>query len=668
MQPTNRNFYREIRLMGGAIAIALLVMHFYYFCYAAFDRLRLTGEFADRLVGNFVKSGILRHRAPSKLAVFLFAALTLIGHPSSGRPLRGKRSLLHCLVGILLYFGSDALLTITADPRIITTIYMAITITGLSLLYISAQHLAGNLHWRFSGDIFNRYNESFPQEERWLTGPFVFHLKARYTFRNQTRDGVINLLDIFRGTLIMGVPGSGKTRHVFRPLIQQSLDLGMAALVYDLKYDDLTRLTYNSLNGASKSSNNLSTFYNFNFDDLNRSHRCNPLDPQSLEDVSDAMEVARTILYALNRKWIGQQGDFFVESAISFTAANIWFLRRYENGRYCTLPHLVELIQGDFYRLFSVLRSFPELETVMEVFTSALKDNTLEQLQGQVATARISLASLTSARLYYLLSGNDFTLDINNPEAPKVIGLGSNPQKQFVYGAVISLIVARLLKVVNRKGGIACHIFLDEFTSFYAHGIHTTLSQARSNKVAVTLGIQDLSQLRMEYGREHADAIFNLPANIICGQVTGDSARLVSERFGKILQEKNSLNTTSRDTSTGQSYQLDLAVPPSKISNLSSGEFVGVTADTPAQPIQLKGFHSRIPADNLAIKKEEATWAPLPEIRTVTPDVIDFNFRQIKEDTREVIETRLAFMSKTPNMAHLIVTKSKAYKGQKKSP
>ena len=661
MQPTNQTNYRSLRQFSGALALAVLAIHFYNCCYAAFARWHLTYPIVDRLVINFSKTGPLSHRDCAKLTAFFFAALSLIGGSAAGRAVKTTRILTNLFIGLVLFLGSDLVFWATGDPELIAATYITVTLAGLGLLYSGARSMVGNLQLRLSGDVFNRYNESFPQEERRLTGPYVLHLNARYNFRNQTRTSIINLVDIFRGTLILGVPGSGKTRHVFRPLIQQSLEKGMAIFVYDLKYDDLTKLTYNSLLKIRSRLKKPPAFFSLNFDDFSRSHRCNPLDPAGLEDTSDAMEAARTILYALNRKWVSQQGEFFIESAISFTAANIWFLRRYEDGRYCTLPHLIELMQGDFYQLFSVLQSYPELETLMGAFISALRDNTLEQLQGQVATARIALATLASPKIYYLLSANDFTLDINDPHNPKVVCIGSNPQKQSVYGAVISLIATRLLKLINRKGGTPCQLFLDEFASFYAHGVHLTLAQARSNRVAVTLGIQDLSQLRMEYGRDHADAIFNLPANIICGQVSGDSARLVSERFGKILQEKQTVSTNSRDSSTSQSLQLDLAVPPSKISVLSSGEFVGVVADTPDQRIQLKTFHCTIPADKRAIEKEEVSWAPLPQVRTVTPEIIDFTFKQIKKETREIIQTRLTFMAKTPEMVQLIVTKKNTH-------
>ena len=352
------------------------------------------------------------------------------------------------------------------------------------------------------------------------------------------------------------------------------------------------------------------------------------------------------------------QGEFFVESAIGFFAANIWFLRCYEDGRYCTLAHLLELIQTDFYKLFSIIRSIPAADTLIQPFVSALTSNSGEQLQGQVDSARIALSSLVSPQLYYLLSANDFTLDLNNPKAPKIICLGSNPQKQFMYGAVISLYFSRMIKLVNRKGGHPCHIVVDEAASFTALGLHLAIAQARQNKVAITFGIQDLSQLRMEYGRDHADALFNLPGNLITGQVSGDSARLVSERFGKILQDKTTVSTNSRDSSTSQGQQLDLALPASKIATLSSGEFVGITADSPQQPLPLKPFYARVVADFDAIHREESTWQPVPVVHgDVTPALVDLNFRQVKQQVLDMVENRLAQMRANPDLARLIVTK-----------
>jgi type IV secretory pathway TraG/TraD family ATPase VirD4 len=392
------------------------------------------------------------------------------------------------------------------------------------------------------------------------------------------------------------------------------------------------------------------------------STKLNALDPGSMDDMSDAMECARTLFYGINRRAAKLQGEFFVESAVDFFAACIWFLRQYEDGRYCTLPHLIELMATDYARLFSILRSYSDLATFIQPFTDALQHNVMDQLQGQLDSARISLFSLVSPKLYYLLSGSDFSLDINNPAAPKIVCLGSNPQKQHIYGAVISLFVSRMLKVVNRPGGAPCQIYIDEFPSFYAQNMDITMATCREHQVGLILGMQTLDQLRKEYGREHAEALINVRANLLTSQVTGDSARFTSELIGKILQERTTVSTNSRDTSTSQSLQLDLALPASKIATLSSGEFVGITADSPDQPLPLKAFHCQVLLDQESDHSEK----PIPS-RKVTKEVIDNTFRQIQHDTKRLVENRLDQMRNTPTLAPLIINPKVGARRRKQS-
>jgi len=660
MQATNTVQLKSIRLICVGCCAGLLGLHVYYYCHLAFAEWGLTAAIPDRFISHFAQSGLFTHRCTSKLLALFFLGLSLIGN-NSDAPLPPRRQLIRRFaVALGVYLGSDLLLYLVADPATLASFYILTLLGGLALLYQSLKPLAARLTAGIPNDIFNTRNESFPQVERRIEGPFIFHFRGRYRLRSQKRDSHINLVDIFRGLLVMGTPGSGKTRYIFRPLIHQSLEYGMAVFVYDLKYDDLTRFTWQSLQKIKKGAPR-PAFFALNFDDFTRSHRCNPLDPAGIVDVSDAAESARTILFSLNKRWIEQQGNFFVDSAINFFTASIWFLRSYENGRFCTLPHLIELIQTDYDRLFSVLRSFSENESLINSFVSAYKNNTMEQLQGQVDSARVPLAALVSPNLYYLLSANDFTLDINNPKAPKVICIASNPQKTHVYGAVVSLFVSRMLKLVNKKGGVPCHLFFDEFPSITALGMSQTLATARSNKVAVTLGIQDLSQLRAAYGRDPADALFNLPGNLISSQVSGDSARLVSERFGRILQEKSSVSTNSRDSSTNESLQLDLAVPASKIATLSSGEFVGITADSPDHPLDLKTFHARILLDPVIQKLEQQPSEAIPVVKKAAAVNVEETFKRIKTEVLELVEARFEFMLRDDHSRDLIVRKSKGF-------
>ena len=660
---SSTNQFRQIQLIGAILTLVFLALHFYYFCYAAFSQWQLTASLIDRFALHL--TGPFHHKATSKAIILFFFAVALIG--GQGNQLSKRRTIRQAAAAIGFYFGSDVLLLLTAQPTTLALLYMGSTLVGLLLFYPLLQLAAARTADFFFTDVFNDANETFPQQEKLFKSPESIHLNATYKLGNQTRKSIINL-DIYPGTLVMGKPGVGKTRYVFRQFIQQSMQHHMALLVYDLKYDGLSRLTYNTFRSVYKNEANPPAFYSVNFDDLSRSHRCNPLDPAALKDISDAAEAARTMLLALNRKWIDMQGDFFCESAVSFFTANIWFLRQYENGRYCTLPHLIELIQTPYHELFSILRSYPEIETRINSFVVAYENNTMEQLQGQVDSARVPLAALASPQLYYLLSASDFDLTINDPKKRKIVCIGSNPQKQHIYGAVVSLYFAQMLKLVTHSGGHPCHVIADEFSSFYAPNMPSIMAVGREYKVAISIGIQDQSQLRAEYGRTQADALFNLPGNLISGRVTGDSAKLVAENFPKILQERSSTNTNSRDTSTSQSRHLDPAIPASKIAMLSSGEFVGVTADNPTHPNPLKGFHSRITIDHQAIAKEEATWEPLPVIRTVAPEMLQANFEQIKKETHTIVAQRLAQMLRTPLLAQLILLKNRPSTGHKRSP
>ena len=401
-----------------------------------FSEWGLTSPVADRLARALARVGVLSNRDISKITILLVLAFTRFGGTIAGMMSGWKITVRRLGIALLVYFGSGLLLFLTGDPAALTTVYLLAMGVGLALTYSAIQPLTAWLTVHLSQDIFNRYNESFPQEERHLPAPFSLHLETRYSFRNQTRTAEINLVNIMRGTLVMGNPGSGKTRYIFRPLIRQSLELGMAAFIYDLKYPDLTQYVYWCMERTGIGSR---TLYTLNFNDLSRSHRCNPLHPAGIADINDAGEYAQTILVALRKESAHQQESFFVQSAMNFLTACIWFLRCYQNGQYCTLPHLIELVQYEHSRLLSILMSYPENRGYIGSFAEAYSEDTADQLQGQVDSARVAVAALASPAFYYLLSGDDFSLDINNPDAPKVVCVGSNPQKAHIYGVAVSV-------------------------------------------------------------------------------------------------------------------------------------------------------------------------------------------------------------------------------------
>ena len=450
---------------------------------------------------------------------------------------------------------------------------------------------------------------------------------------------------------------------MIRHVITQHLQKGFCMFLYDFKFPDLTLIAYNH---ALKNMDKYSVppkLYVINFDDLSRSHRCNLLMPETMLDITDATESSRTIMLALNKQWIQKSGDFFVESPINFITAIFWYLKNYNGGIYCTLPHAIELAQVTYDELFPIMSLEPSCELLLNPFISAYLNSALEQLEGQIASAKIGLARLASPSLYYILSGNDFSLDVNNPDAPKIVCVGNNPSKVQIYGAVISLCTERMLKLVNRKGQLKSSLVFDEFPTIFVNNIDSLIATARSNKVATTLGVQDFSQLRKDYGREQAEVIMNICGNIVSGQVLGDTAKSLSDRIGRIMQERESLSINSNDTSVSKSTQLEAAIPPSRISSLSSGEFVGAVADDPMQKIKYKTFHCEIQNDIEAIHREEAAYQELPVIRHVTPDTIQQNFFRIKADIRRLVDSEMQKIKGSAQYKHMVDKKKSGARG-----
>lgn len=655
----NEQALRKILDLTRMISITLLGLHLYYYCYRAFEAWQLTSGLTDRLLGNIRNTGLFNGFHLSKLIALGFLLISLLG--TKGRKtenLRYKTGFAYLLTGLVLYFFSY--LSLLPQLPITTTAwwYMGFTALGFLLVLSGGTLLTRVIKLKFnSKDIFNKENETFPQEERLLENEYSINLPSRYNLKGLIRKSWINIINPFRALLVLGSPGSGKSYFVIRHVITQHIKKGFTMFVYDFKFDDLSKIAYNTWLRHKDHYPVPPKFFVINFDDLTRSHRCNPLDHASMTDITDAAESARTILMGLNREWIKRQGDFFVESPINFLTAIIWYLRKYRDGEFCTLPHVIELMQVDYDSLFTTLRTEKEIEVLINPFVNAYINDVMEQLEGQIASAKIAMARLSSPQLYYVLSGNDFTLDLNNPEEPKIICMGNNPQKIQIYGAVLSLYVTRLVKLVNKKGKQKSSLIFDEFPTIYLNNMDSLIATARSNKVATCLGVQDFSQLRKDYGKDQADVILNITGNIISGQVTGETAKQLSERFGKIMQDRASFSINSNDTSISHSKQLESAIPPSRISALSSGEFVGMVADDPDCKIDLKAFHCEILNDHAALRKEQDAYQEIPPIRKLDNAVVQKVYFQIKLDVQDIIQSEMERVMQDPGLRHLIIQK-----------
>mgnify|MGYP002295129337 FL=1 len=541
---------------------------------------------------------------------------------------------------------------------------MSVLAAGYICLLTAGMWIGRLLKEHLMDDVFNEENESFMQETRLITNEYSVNLPTRFYYKKKWHDGWINVVLPQRGCIVVGSPGSGKSYCVINQFIKQQIEKGYALYCYDFKFPDLSLIVYNHLlKNKDKYKANVQ-FYVINFDDPRHSHRCNPINPAFMSDIADAYESAYVIMLNLNKTWIQKQGDFFVESPIVLFAAIIWYLKIYENGKYCTFPHAIELLNKPYSDIFTILTSYRELENYLSPFMDAWKGGAMEQLQGQIASAKIPLSRMISPSLYWIMSGDDFTLDINNPDEPKVLCVGNNPDRQNIYSAALGLYNARIVKMVNRKGKLKCSILVDEVPTIYFKGLDTLIATARSNKVAVCLGAQDFSQLVRDYGEKEARVIQNTVGNIFSGQVLGETAKNLSERFGKVLQQRKSVNMTREDTSTSISTQLDSLIPASKISNLSQGMFVGSVCDSFQEKMEQKIFHCEIVVDNARVAAETKAYKPIPVITDFTGgdgkdhmrEEIERNYYRIKEEVGGIIQKELCRIENDPNLKHLLET------------
>ncbi|GAB3307724.1 conjugal transfer protein MobC [Hymenobacter tenuis] len=659
---------RKIMDFMRLISLGLVLVHLYYYCYGYFAEQHLTAEWVSGLLTRFsTKTAVFSAPFVTKLAAAVFLALSCLGtrgQKTEGQT--GKPIVVYLLLGLVVFFGNGFLLELPYSAMVLTVLYAGSTAAGFLLLLKAGNLLGRLLKVNMLRDIFNSENETFPQEERKMENEYSVNLPTSYQLRQKRRTGWINIVNPFRGTVVYGTPGSGKSFAVINQFIKQHLAKGFAMYVYDYKFDDLSKIVYNELLKNRDKYEHPVRFYVINFDNPRKSHRCNPLLPSMMTDIVDAYESAATIMLNLNKKWIEKQGDFFVESPINFVAAIIWFLRLYQNGKYCTFPHLIEFLGRCYEEMFPILGSYPEIENYVRPFVSAFEGDAMEQLEGQIASARIPLSRLASPQLYWVMSGNDFTLDINNPAEPKVLCVGNNPEREVIYGAALGLYNARLVKLVNKKGKLKSSLIIDELPTIYFKGLDKLIATARSNRVSTCLGVQDKSQLDRDYGKAESTVIQNTIGNVIAGQVTGESAEALSKRFGRILQKRQSLSINSRDTSSSISTQLESMIPASRIAGLSQGSFVGAVADNFGEEINLKVFHARILVDVAKTKQEESTYEDIPDITSFldpatgqdrTSEVIQENYKRIKADIAAIVTSELARIAADSSLKHLIRAK-----------
>ena len=637
-----------------------MVVHVYVYCYPSITAWHLNLEVIDRILVNFNNTtGIFNCILWSKLLAVLLLAVSCLGtHGVKGEKITWPKIYAVLVAGCALFFLNWWLLKLPLPHMANTAFYIFTLTAGYLALLMSGLWMSRLYRHNLMEDVFNMENESFMQETRLMENEYSVNLPTRFYYKKRWNNGFVNIVNIFRACMVIGTPGSGKSYAIVNSYIRQLIAKGFAIYIYDYKFDDLSTIAYNSLLKNMDKYEVKPRFYVINFDDPRRSHRCNPINPEFMTDISDAYEASYTIMLNLNRTWIEKQGDFFVESPIILLAAIIWYLKIYKNGIYCTFPHAVELLNKPYSDLFTILTSYPELENYLSPFMDAWKGNAQDQLQGQIASAKIPLTRMISPQLYWVMTGNDFSLDINNPKEPKLLCVGNNPDRQNIYSAALGLYNSRIVKLINKKKQLKCAVIIDELPTIYFRGLDNLIATARSNKVGVLLGFQDFSQLTRDYGEKESKVIQNTVGNIFSGQVVGETAKTLSERFGKVLQQRQSVSINRQDVSTSINTQLDSLIPASKIANLSQGTFVGAVADNFDERIEQKIFHAEIVVDHTKISAEEKAYQKIPVINDfkdrngndIMMQQIQRNYDQIKADAQAIINEEMRRIKNDPEL------------------
>ena len=646
------------------ISVIFLLINCYWFCYEAFHTWGFTLGIVDKILMNFQRTtGLFSSILWTKLFCVVFLALSCLGTKGvKEEKITWPKIWTVLFFGFVLFFLNWWLLTLPIGKIGAASFYIFTLSIGYIFLLMGGVWMSRLLKNNLMDDVFNTENESFMQETRLMENEYSVNLPTRFYYKKKWNKGWINVVNPFRASMVLGTPGSGKSYAIVNNYIKQQIEKGFAMYIYDYKFPDLSEIAYNHLLHHLDAYKVKPQFFVINFDDPRKSHRCNPINPAFMTDISDAYESAYTIMLNLNRSWIQKQGDFFVESPIILLAAIIWFLKIYEDGKYCTFPHAIEFLNRPYAQIFPILTSYDELANYLSPFMDAWEGGAQDQLQGQIASAKIPLSRMISPALYWVMTDDDFSLDINNPNEPKVLVVGNNPDRQNIYSAALGLYNSRIVKLINKKKQLKSSVIIDELPTIYFRGLDNLIATARSNKVAVCLGFQDFSQLTRDYGDKESKVIQNTVGNVFSGQVVGETAKTLSERFGKVLQQRQSMTINRNDKSTSISTQLDSLIPASKISNLTQGMFVGAVSDNFDERIEQKIFHAEIVVDSAKVSAEMKAYQPIPIIAEFINEdgsdnlreTIEANYKRVKQEVLSLIELEIERIKTNPSLSYLI--------------
>ena len=575
--------YEKYYIFMMITAYVTLLINLYYFCHPVFEAAGLSHQVAKRVLLQLRDGGLFRSPFLTKSVAYVLLVMTHIVRSGKGKKVKWPAVIAAIVLGGMLYF---------IEPRGYS-VYLATTVAGFGVSAWGIAMISRNLK-AFNKPVEDKY-ESWPQCEELIDKPDSINIPIEYKYKGKLRNGWINAVNLARSCIIMGTPGAGKSYSIFNPIIQQAVQKNFVCVLYDYKYPDQSKILYNEYLRKYPAIKNpdyhknpdapeyimdpkAPGFYIIDFNNPRKSHRCNPINAAYINDPADSAEIADIVMKNIAPNTVEKE-DFFSMSAKVYLDSVVYFLSIYEGGKYCTFPHVVEMMGVDYKKVFAILSGYDELETKIKPFVSALEGGAQDQLQGQIASATIPLNKMASPALYWVLSGDDFRLDLNNPDDPKFLCIGNDPDRQSIYGTALALFTSRFFKLMNHKGKRKSMIFLDELPTVFIKGLDNLIATARSNKVNIIRGMQDKSQLIRDYSQKEADVILNTVGTYIVGQVLGKTAEDMSKSFGRRYHEPRSQTQNIDSESLQISYHQEEILPQSTITSLTRGYFFGWVAN-----------------------------------------------------------------------------------------
>src|ERR1700744_3950332 len=524
----------------------------------------------------------------SKLATLLLICLVSIGTLSKKKTdLDPKKHIIYPLsVGLLLFFGSLLLYNRPSALAFPYTswcdlLYMISSFTGALLTSLAMDNISKMIRSGLGKDIWNVEGESFMQPVKRLDTPYSVNIPMLFYFKGKVRNGWINIVNPFRATILIGTPGAGKSWGIVNPFIRQLIAKEFCCCVYDYKFPDLGKIAYyHYLKAKQAGKLKAFDFHVINLNDVERSRRTNPWRKDYLRTLADASEGAEGLVEAMKKgDKSGGSDQFFTQSAVNFLAACVYFFSKYGGGKYSSLPHVLAFLNHSYEDIFNTLFSEPELVSLLSPFKTAYVAKAFPQLEGQIGTLKIFISRLATKETFWVFSGDDFNLKISDRDSPGMVVLANDPNTQNINSACYSVVMNRLTKLIKSKGNLPSALIIDEIPTLYTYKIENLIAVARSNKVAILMGLQELPQFNQHYGKDTAATITAVVGNVLAGSVRNKETLDWLERlFGKNKQIGESLSIDRNKTSTSLQEKLEPLIPAGKMASLNTGELVGLIA------------------------------------------------------------------------------------------